>query len=83
MNRRTITANAVVVGATGDCSSKNGNWVGERVREGQNRHANADGGGGAAVYTQDDVSGAGRHRHLALKVPDFAIPVPLHLGFWW
>lgn len=78
-NRR-ITADAVVIGATGDGPGENGNGVGQRVREGQNRHANADSRGGAAVQPQNDVTGVVGNRHLLLEIPDFAVPVALH---WW
>jgi hypothetical protein len=41
--KRKLTANAVVIGTTGDGSSENGKRVGKRIRKGKNWHANANG----------------------------------------
>ncbi|GMN27242.1 hypothetical protein TIFTF001_001547 [Ficus carica] len=81
-NRRTeeakLTADAVVVGAATDGAAEDSGRVGGRiVGERDDRHANADGGSGAAVEAQNNVAGASDHRRLVLEVPDFAIPVPL------
>lgn len=81
-NRRTeeakLTADAVVVGAATDGAAEDRGRVGGRiVGERDDRHANADGGSGAAVEAQNNVAGGGDNRRLVLEVPDFAIPVPL------
>lgn len=72
-----ITANAVVIGAAGSCPGKNGERVGQGVGHGNDGHAYADGGGGPTVQSQYNFASAALLRRL--EIPDFPIPVSLHI----
>lgn len=76
-NELMITANAVVIGAAGSCPGKNGERVGQGVGHGNDGHAYADGGGGPTVQSQYNFASAALLRRL--EIPDFPIPVSLHI----
>lgn len=71
------TANAVVIGAAGSCPGKNRERVGQGVGHGNDGHAYADGGGGPTVQSQYNFASAALLRRL--EIPDFPIPVSLHI----
>lgn len=73
--RRKNTSNAVVVGAATDSAGEDGRRIGVRMGT-EERDADADGGGGAAVQAQNDTW---RRLVVALEAPEVPIGVPIIL----